>query len=117
MIQLTNSVISRTLMDKSMPRTPSTVDQAALYEAALEGLELQKQRLEEQIRLVRSLIGGKKPRAAAPAAVAVEAPAATAKQKAGRKPRRKRNLSPEARKRIAEAQKKRWAAFRKDSEG
>jgi hypothetical protein len=104
-------------MDKSMPRTPSTVDQAALYEAALEGLELQKQRLEEQIRLVRSLIGGKKPRAAAPAAVAVEAPAATAKQKAGRKPRRKRNLSPEARKRIAEAQKKRWAAFRKDSEG
>ena len=99
-----------------MPRTPSTVDQAALYEAALEGLELQKQRLEEQIRLVRSLIGGKKPRAAAPAAVVAEAPAATAKQKAGRKPGRKRNLSPEARKRIAEAQKKRWAAFRKDSD-
>ena len=103
-------------MEKSMPRTPSTVDQAALYEAALEGLELQKQRLEEQIRLVRSLIGGKKPRAAAPAAVVAEAPAATAKQKAGRKPGRKRNLSPEARKRIAEAQKKRWAAFRKDSD-
>lgn len=99
-----------------MPRTPSTVDQAAFYEAALEGLELQKQRLEEQIRLVRSLIGGKKPRAAAPAAEIAEAPAATAKQKAGRKPRRKRNLSPEARKRIAEAQKKRWAAFRKDTD-
>ena len=100
-----------------MPTTPSTVDQAVLYEAALEGLELQKQRLEEQIRLVRSLIGGKKPRAAAPAAVVAEAPAAAAKQqKAGRKPRRKRNLSPEARKRIAEAQKKRWAAFRKDTD-
>ena len=99
-----------------MPRTPSTVDQAALYEAALEGLELQKQRLEEQIRLVRSLIGGKKPRAAAPAAPAAEAPAATSAKKAGRKPRRKRNLSPEARKRIAEAQKKRWAAFRKDAD-
>ncbi len=99
-----------------MPRTPSQVDQAALYEAALEGLELQKQRLEEQIRLVRSLIGGKKPRATAPASAATEAPANAAAKKAGRKPRRKRNLSPEARKRIAEAQKKRWAAFRKDTD-
>ena len=99
-----------------MPRTPSQVDQAALYEAALEGLELQKQRLEEQIRLVRSLIGGKKPRAAAPAAAVVEAPAAPAAKKAGRKPRRKRNLSPEARTRIAEAQRKRWAEFRKEAD-
>ena len=99
-----------------MPRTPSTVDQAALYEAALEGLELQKQRIEEQIRLVRSLIGGKKPRAVvAPVAAAEEA--APSAKKAARKPRRKRNLSPEARKRIAEAQRKRWAAFRKESEG
>jgi len=86
-----------------------------LYEAALEGLELQKQRIEEQIRLVRSLVGGKKPRAAAPAAVAEEVSDAPSGKKAGRKPRRKRNLSPEARKRIAEAQKKRWAAFRKDA--
>lgn len=99
-----------------MPRTPSTVDQAAFYEAALEGLELQKQRLEEQIRLVRSLIGGKKTRTAGPVAAVAEAPAASTAKKAGRKPRRKRNLSPEARKRIAEAQKKRWAAFRKDTD-
>lgn len=98
-----------------MPRTPSQVDQSALYEAALEGLELQKQRIEEQIRAVRSLLGGKKPRAAK-AAATEDAPAAPAAKKAGRKPRRKRNLSPEARKRIAEAQKKRWAAFRKESE-
>jgi hypothetical protein len=98
-----------------MPRTPSTVDQAALYEAALEGLELQKQRIEEQIRLVRALIGGKKPRAAAVAVAAAEE-AGPAAKKAARKPRRKRNLSPEARKRIAEAQRKRWAAFRKDTE-
>jgi small-conductance mechanosensitive channel len=98
-----------------MPRTPSQVDQGALYEAALEGLELQKQRLEEQIRLVRSLIGGKKPRTAAPAAAATEAHAGPAAKKAARKGRRKRNLSPEARARIAEAQRKRWAAFRKDS--
>jgi hypothetical protein len=98
-----------------MPRTPTQVDQSALYEAALEGLELQKQRIEEQIRLVRSLLGGKKPRAAKAEAAAV-APAASASKKAGRKPRRKRNLSPEARKRIAEAQRKRWAAFRKDAD-
>lgn len=99
-----------------MPRTPSQVDQAALYEAALEGLELQKQRLEEQIRMVRSLAGGKKTRAAAPAAVAAPRAKAGKKAKAKGKANRKRNLSPEARARIAEAQKKRWAAFRKDSD-
>lgn len=104
-------------MCKSMPRTPTQVDQAALYEAALEGLELQKQRLEEQIRMVRSLIGGKKTRAVASASVAAEASSPAAKKgKTKGKARRKRNLSPEARKRIAEAQRKRWAAFRKDSE-
>ncbi|HEU0124592.1 MAG TPA: hypothetical protein VFQ91_28935 [Bryobacteraceae bacterium] len=97
-----------------MPRTPSQVDQSALYEAALEGLELQKQRLEEQIRLVRALLGGKKPRAAAPVANE-DAPESGSAKKAGRKPRRKRNLSPEARKRIAEAQRKRWAAFRNEA--
>ncbi len=98
-----------------MPRTSNQVDQAALYEAALEGLELQKQRLEEQIRLVRSLIGGKQPRAAAPTAAAAPASKAPKKKaKTARKARKKRNLSPEARARIAEAQKKRWAAFHKD---
>lgn len=100
-----------------MPRTPSQVDQAAFYEAALEGLELQKQRLEEQIRLVRSLIGGKKTRSSAPPAppAAAEVAPLPAAKKGARKQRRKRNLSPEARTRIAEAQRKRWAAFRKDS--
>jgi len=102
-----------------MRRTPSQVDQAALYEAALEGLELQKQRLEEQIRMVRSMAGGKKTRAAAPAAAVAEAaPKAKAgkKAKAKGKANRKRNLSPEARARIAEAQRKRWAAFHKDTD-
>jgi hypothetical protein len=97
-----------------MPRTTTQVDQTALYEAALEGLELQKQRLEEQIRSVRSMLGGKTPRAATPApqAEAVSAPAT----KTARKSRRRRNLSPEARKRIAEAQRKRWAAYRGESD-
>ncbi len=107
-----------------MPSTPSEVDQAALYGAALQGLELQKQRLEEQIGMVRSLIGGKKTRAAAPASVATAAPAAPAarkakakaKAKAKGKPRKKRILSPEARERIAIAQRKRWAVFRGDSD-
>jgi hypothetical protein len=102
-----------------MPRTPTQVDQGALYEAALEGLEAQKQRLEEQIRTVRSLLGGKKTRAAGPASTSQtrQGPAAKkAKAKVKGKSRRKRNLSPEARTRIAEAQRKRWAAFRKDSE-
>lgn len=103
-----------------MPSTPSEVDQAALYGAALQGLELQKQRLEEQIGMVRSLIGGKKTRAAAPASVATAAPAAPAarkaKAKAKAKPRKKRILSPEARERIAIAQRKRWAVFRGDSD-
>ena len=99
-----------------MPRTPSQVDQAALYEAALQGLELQKARLEEQIRMVRSLIGGKAPRTAS-ASASTGAPAAPTPRKARGKARRKRNLSPEARKRIAEAQRKRWAAFRKEAEG
>ena len=93
------------------------VDQAALYEAALEGLELQKRRLEEQIRMVRSLVGGKKTRAAAPVSEAAETRTAKAPRRAKSKGKsqRKRNLSPEARARIAEAQRKRWAAFRGES--
>lgn len=99
-----------------MPRTPSQVTNAALYEAALEGLDLQKRRIEEHILMVRSLMGGKKTRATAPNSDAAEVPAAASGRKVKGKSRRKRNLSPEARERIAEAQRNRWAAFRKDSE-
>jgi hypothetical protein len=83
----------------------------ALLAALLEGLELQKARLEQQIAAVRALTGEKRrgrPPAAAAGAPAVAAPV---------KPRKKRKLSAAARKAIAEAQKKRWAAFRKDKEG
>ncbi len=79
----------------------------SLLSAALEGLELQKKRLEEQIAKVRQLMSG---RATASVATDDAAPA-----RRGRKPgRRKRILSPEARERIAAAQRKRWAAFRKE---
>ena len=77
----------------------------SILEAALEGLEAQKARLEEQIREVRQLLGGRRPgRPAATSVPAVKKAAAS---------RKKRALSPAARKRIAAAQKKRWAEYRK----
>ena len=47
-----------------MPRPTKTIGNSSLLNAALEGLELQKQRIEEQIREVRALLGkgaGKRP--------------------------------------------------------
>lgn len=82
-----------------MARSKSMQDPSIL-EAALDGLELQRQRLDEQIAQVRSLLGrngGRGRTAAKPA------PTSTPK----------RVLSPAARKRIAAAQKRRWAEFRK----
>jgi hypothetical protein len=76
-----------------------------ILEAALHGLEAQKQRLDEQIAQVRTMLGGRpgKP-------IKAQAWAAGATNGAPRK----RILSPEARQRIAAAQKKRWAAYRKN---
>lgn len=82
----------------------TTVDNTALLEAALEGLELQKSRVEEQIAEVRRMLGGKASKPVKGSPVTAVAPAAATK---------KRELSPAARKRIAAAQKKRWAAYRK----
>ena len=79
-----------------------------ILEAALQGLEGQRQKLEEQIAQVRSLLGR---RAGRPSKSTLAAGGGTAATTATG--RRKRVLSPEARKRIAAAQKKRWAAFRK----
>ena len=80
------------------------MDNSAIYQAALEGLELQKKRIDEQIGEVRALLAGKTKAAAKPAAA--PAPAKAAKKQ------KRRKLSEEARERIAEAQKKRWAKFR-----
>jgi hypothetical protein len=89
-----------------MPRTTTSVNKnAPLLEAALEGLELQKARIEEQIREVQSLLGRRgAARRTAPKEPEAAAPAAT---------RKRRRLSPAARKRIAAAQKRRWAEYRK----
>jgi hypothetical protein len=85
-----------------MPRPGKYVQDSTLLAAALEGLELQKQRVEEQIQQVRSMLGGKRPKAAA-----------TAEPESVEKPARRRQLSEASRKRIAAAQKRRWAAYRK----
>jgi hypothetical protein len=69
-----------------------------LLEAALEGLLLQRDRIESQIREVQSLLGRKRP-----------ASTQAAESTSGSK----RQLSDAARKRIAAAQKKRWAEYRK----
>lgn len=75
--------------------------------AALQGLELQRDKLDEQIAQVRALLGRKVGR---PAKSAVPNVFSVSAVSSGRK----RVLSSEARKRIAAAQKKRWAAFRKN---
>lgn len=79
-----------------------------ILEAALQGLEAQRQRLDEQISEVRAMLRGHGGRSSQGNG--------GGRQEAGNRAgtaRKKRVLSPEARKRIAVAQKKRWAAFRK----
>lgn len=75
-----------------------------ILQAALEGLEAQKARIDEQIRTVRAALGGKSA-SAKPAAEASSGGSAS---------RGKRELSAAARARIAAAQKKRWAEYRKN---
>ena len=84
-----------------MAKAKQAVIDPAFLNAALEGLELQRERILGQIQHVKSLLGEKKPRAVPAAAAGKSKPAA------------KRELSDAARKRIAKAQKKRWAAYRK----
>jgi hypothetical protein len=77
-----------------------------LLTAALEGLEIRKQRLEEQIAEVRSLLRSSGGRARESEGQG---------QEEGQP--RKRVLSAAARKRIAAAQRKRWAAAKKAAAG
>ena len=82
-----------------MPRPLKPLQDTSVLAAALEGLELQRKRIEDQIAQVRAALGGRRLRFASGGAPA--------------KRGRKRQLSPEARKRIAMAQKRRWAEYRK----
>lgn len=89
-----------------MPRSSNSAPNVALLEAALEGLQLQRSRIDEQIAEVRRLLGQR----AAPARSG-----AAAQTRGLGAPRARRALSAAARKRIAAAQKRRWAEYRKQS--
>ena len=86
-----------------MPRAKAPSHE--ILEAALTGLEAQREKLDEQIAEVRRMLGSRAGRKA-------QSSSSESKQPA-RKGRKKRTLSAEARKKIAAAQKKRWAQFRK----
>jgi hypothetical protein len=92
-----------------MPRTGNSIRDYSLLTAALEGLELQKQRIDEQIQEVRSLLGKTPGRRGRPPGskngVATRTVPAT----------KRARLSTAARKRIAAAQKRRWAEYRKST--
>ena len=81
-----------------MARSANMFSDPGLLEAALEGLLLQRDRIESQIRDVQALLGKKRP-----------ASTQAAENNSGNR----RQLSEAARKRIAAAQKKRWAEYRK----
>jgi hypothetical protein len=87
----------------------SSAPSREILAAALQGLESQREKLDEQISQVRAMMGGRVGRPAKTHSAQVSQPASGTSRK-------KRVLSPEARKRIAAAQKKRWAAFRKTQE-
>lgn len=83
-----------------MARITKLVSDPSLLEAALEGLEAQRYRIEGQIQQVRRLLGKRSNTNGSHEAAA---------------PTVKRQLSSAARKRIAAAQKKRWAAYRRSA--
>ena len=93
-----------------MAKTSATPSREIL-EAALNGLEAQRQKLDEQIGEVRGMMGGGRVGRPAKNSRGAQKSASAAPAK-----RKKRVLSAEARKRIAAAQKKRWANFRKNQE-
>ncbi|MCC7234189.1 MAG: hypothetical protein IT163_02740 [Bryobacterales bacterium] len=91
-----------------MARQRQVISDPTLLAAALEGLILQKDRIEEQIRNLRGILGKRSPGRPAKAAAAAAVDSDSAE-----KPRKRRKMSAAARKRIAEAQKKRWSEYRK----
>jgi len=95
-----------------MARGKRTEEDNSILSMALIGYEAEKQKIENKIREIRGILGGKSSNgsyskpvlAAAVEEEEEEVPASSTK---------KRTLSTAARKRIAAAQKKRWAEHRK----
>jgi hypothetical protein len=86
-----------------MPRGKASHDPAMLA-MALVGYEIEKKKIDEQIKAIRAQLGGAGP------APKVGRPA---KSVAPAEEPKRRKLSVAARKRIAAAQKRRWAEHRK----
>jgi hypothetical protein len=82
-----------------MSRPAKVINDPSLLEAALEGLQLQKQRIDTQIQEVKLLLKQRRTDGGSDSGL-------------HHMPRR-RELSDAARKRIAAAQRKRWAEYRK----
>jgi hypothetical protein len=95
-----------------MARPRKNAQYEPLLRAALEGLDHQRQRIEEQIGQVRSLLGIGSVRRGRP-------PGSTNKKKTaeGKAAGGKRVMSAAARKRMSAAQRRRWAGHRKAASG
>ena len=99
-----------------MPKS-SAAPRNEILTAALSGLEAQRQRLDEQIAEVRSMMGRRVGRPPSKRTESGSGGNTSSNQGGGGgSTRKRRTLSAEARKRIAAAQKKRWAAYRKTQE-
>ena len=91
-------------MGEIMARGKAPSDDVTTLQMALVGYQLERQKIDDKIREIEALLGGKKvPKPASAISVPANAGAAP----------RKRNLSAAARKRIAMAQKRRWAEHRR----
>ena len=95
-------------MGFKMPTSPALSH--GILNAALAGLELTRNRLEEQIAQVRSMLETLPKRRGRPPKSAAPAPAAVASESVSKK---RRKMGAAARKRMADSMRKRWAAARK----
>ena len=81
----------------------------SLLQAALEGFELRRSRIDEQIAQVKQVLSV---RASQPTTANTKVAVTSGDSSTARRVSRKRVLSPEARERMAAAQKARWAKVR-----
>jgi hypothetical protein len=86
----------------------------SILQAALEGLERRREQIEEDIRSVRSMLGGTEPARRGPGRPQkTEAEPVTEQASA---PQKRRGMSAAGRRAIAQAQRKRWAAKRSENQ-
>jgi hypothetical protein len=100
-----------------MARPRKNAQYEPLLRAALEGLDHQRQRIEEQIGQVRSLLGTGSVRRGRPPGSKNRKKAAEDKAAGGKSPAGKKVMSAAARKRMSAAQRRRWVEHRKAASG